>query len=155
MQRKLRRDGLLLFNIRYWDSVLLSIVQLGSAVLLVRYDPRNLFRCVCVRSGWTLLLDTVSLIWNCPPITLWEQRAALSALREQGDNAPTQEAIFKAVTAQRALVERATSKTKAARRHSQRYKDAQSATMGTTATSAGGVDYSQPVKPSDAEIWDH
>ena len=79
----------------------------------------------------------------------------MSALRQQGDKAPTQEAIFKTVTAQRALIERATSKTEAARRHSQRYNDAQSATMDTTATSVGGVDYSQPVKPSDAEIWDH
>ena len=41
MQRKLRRDGLHLFNIRYWDNVLSSIMQLGAPVL-VRYDPRNL-----------------------------------------------------------------------------------------------------------------
>ena len=153
MQRKLRRDGLHLFNIRYWDNVLPSIVQLGSAVL-VRYDPRNLSRVfVCGPDGRYCPIPYADLA--LPPITLWEQRAALSALREQGDNAPTQDAIFKAVTAQRALIERATARTKAARRHSQRYKDAQSATMGTTATAAGGVDYSQPVKPSDAEIWDH
>lgn len=153
MQRKLRRDGLHLFNIRYWDNVLPSIVQLGSPVL-VRYDPRNLsrvFLCGPDRRYCPIPYADLAL----PPITLWEQRAALSALREQGHNAPTQDAIFKAVTAQRALIERATAKTKAARRHSQRRKDAQSATMGTTATPAGGVDYSQPVKPSDAEIWDH
>ena len=153
MQRKLRRDGLHLFNIRYWDNVLPSIVQLGAKVL-VRYDPRNLSRVfVCGPDRRYCPIPYADLA--LPPITLWEQRAALSALREQGDNAPTQDAIFKAVTAQRALIERATATTKAARRHSQRRKDAQSGAMGTTAPPAGGVDYSQPVKPSDAEIWDH
>ena len=40
-RRTLRRDGLHLFNIRFWDSVLPLIVKLGESVL-VRHDPRNL-----------------------------------------------------------------------------------------------------------------
>ncbi len=40
-RRTLRRDGLHLFDIRYWDSVLPVIVKLGESAL-VRYDPRNL-----------------------------------------------------------------------------------------------------------------
>jgi len=39
--RNLRRDGLHLFHIRYWDPLLPSIIALGEP-LLVRYDPRNL-----------------------------------------------------------------------------------------------------------------
>jgi putative transposase len=153
MQRKLRRDGLHLFNFRYWDNVLPSIVPLGAAVL-VRYDPRNLSKVFVVgpdKRFFPIPYADLSL----PPITLWEHRAAMTTLREQGDNAPTQEAIFKAVATQRALVEQATTKTKSARRNFQRQKDAQLATMDASATGESLVDYSQPVKPSDAEIWDN
>lgn len=152
MQRKLRRDGLHLFNIRYWDNVLPSIVGLGSPVI-VRYDPRNLAR-VFVQGPDKKYFPIPYADLSLPPITLWEQRAALAQLRTQGDSAPSQVAIFKAVTAQRALVELASSKTKSARRLSQRQKDAQFGTMGALPTAGGSVDYSQPVTPSDSEIWD-
>lgn len=153
MQRKLRRDGLHLFNIRYWDNVLPSIVRLGDPVI-VRYDPRNLSK-VFVQGPDQKYFPIAYADLFLPPITLWEQRAALIDLRAQGDNAPSQAAIFKAVTTQRALVELATSKTKSARRQSQRQKDAQFATMGAIPSGGRSVDYSQPVTPSDSEIWDN
>jgi putative transposase len=152
VQRKLRRDGLHMFNIRYWDNVLPSIVGLGAPAI-VRYDPRNLAR-VFVQGPDKKYFPIPYANLSLPPITLWEQRAALAELRAQGDCAPSQVAIFKAVTAQRALVESASSKTKSARRLSQRQKDAQFATMGVLPTAGGSVDYSQPVTPSDSEIWD-
>jgi putative transposase len=153
MQRKLRRDGLHLFNLRYWDNVLPSIVQLGMTVL-VRYDPRNLSK-VYIQGPDQRYCPIPYADLSLPPITLWEQRAALSALRDQGDTAPSQTAIFTAVTAQRALIESAAARTKSARRNRQRHKDAQFATMSPTVTGGSAVDYSQPVKPSDAEIWDN
>ena len=153
MQRKLRRDGLHLFNLRYWDNVLPSIVQLGMTVL-VRYDPRNLSK-VYVQGPDQRYCSIPYADLSLPPITLWEQRAALSALRNQGDTAPSQTAIFTAVNAQRALIESASTRTKSARRNHQRHKDAQFATMSSTVTGGSAVDYSQPVKPSDAEIWDN
>ncbi len=152
LQRKLRRDGLHLFNIRYWDNVLPSIVDLG-APLTVRYDPRNLAR-VFVQGPDKKYFPIPYADLSLPPITLWEQRAALAELRSEGDSAPSQAAIFKAVTSQRALVELASSKTKSARRQLQRQKDAQFATMGAIPTAGNSVDYSQPVKPADSEIWD-
>jgi putative transposase len=152
VQRKLRRDGLHMFNIRYWDNVLPSIVGLGAPAI-VRYDPRNLAR-VFVQGPDKKYFPIPYADLSLAPITLWEQRAALAELRAQGDCAPSQIAIFKAVTAQRALVEFASSKTKSARRLSQRQKDAQFATMGVLPTAGGSVDYSQPVTPSDSEIWD-
>ena len=42
-----------------------------------------------------------------PPITLWEQRAAMIKLRVDGDNAPAQAKMFEAVLDQRALVDQA------------------------------------------------
>jgi len=151
-QRKLRRDGLHLFNIRYWDNVLPSIMHLGAPVV-VRYDPRNLSR-VFVMGPDQRYFPVPYADLSLPPITLWEHRAALTKLREQGDSAPSQMAIFAAVTAQRALIEQATSKTKAVRRQTQRQKDARFGTMHATSTGGAAVDYSQPVTPSDAEVWD-
>lgn len=151
-QRKLRRDGLHLFNIRYWDPVLPAMVGLGELVT-VRYDPRNLSRVYVPGSGGRYHPIPYADL-GMPPITLWEQRAAMLVLRREGENAPGQVAMFKAVLKQRDLVAGAESKTKAARRAVQRRKDATLATMGTARTGGHPVDYSQPVAPSDGEVWD-
>lgn len=151
-ERKLRRDGLHLFNIRYWDNVLPAMVQPGTSVL-VRYDPRNLSK-VYIAGPDQRYHPIPYADLSLPPITLWEQRAAVAKLRSQGDNAPAQAAMFKAVVDQRDLVAQATSKTKAARRQVQRRKDAALATMDRSRSGGSAVDYSQPVLPSDSEVWD-
>jgi putative transposase len=151
-ERKLRRDGLHLFNIRYWDNVLPSMVQLGTPVI-VRYDPRNLAKVFVLASDhryYPIPYADLSL----PPITLWEQRAALTKLHSEGNNAPAEAAIFQAVVDQRALIAQAASKTRSARRQSQRRKDAGVDMTGRPRSEASAVDYSQPVLPSEAEVWD-
>ena len=59
---------------------------------------------------------------------------------------------------QRAVVEGANAKTKAARRNVQRRTDAARATQGDTPRApkrkGGSVDYSKPVKPAKSEIGD-
>lgn len=155
-RRTLRRDGLHLFNIRYWDPALPVIVKLGESVL-VRYDPRNLSK-VYVAGSDERYHPIPYADLTLPPITLWEQRAAMTKLRDDGDNAPAQTKMFEAVLDQRALVERANAKTKAARRSVQRGADAANATagkaIGSSKRTGDSVDYSKPVKPAKAEIWD-
>lgn len=149
--RKLRRDGIHLFNIRYWDTVLPAIVAPGEP-LMVRYDPRNLSKIfVATSEGAYHPIPYADLA--LPPISLWEQRAAMAKLRTDGDNAATQAAMFKAVVEQRDLVARAGAKTKASRRSAQRQKDAALATIVKRTPTGGTVDYTEPVQPSDAEIW--
>ena len=106
-QRTLRRDGLHLFNSRYWDSVLPVIVKPGESVL-VRYDPRNLSK-VYVAGPDDRYHPIPYADLTLPPITLWEQRAAMAKLRDDGDNAPARAKMFEAVLDQRALVESANS----------------------------------------------
>ena len=151
-RRTLRRDGLHLFNIRYWDSVLPVIVKPRESVL-VRYDPRNLSK-VYVAGSDERYHPIPYADLTLPPITLWEQRAAMAKLRGDGDNAPAQAKMFEAVLDQRALVDKANSKTKAARRSVQRRNDATNATTSSGKTTGGSVDYSKPVKPAKAEVWD-
>ena len=152
-QRTLRRDGLHLFNIRYWDPVLPAIVRPGESVL-VRYDPRNLSK-VYVAGPDEAYTPIPYADLTFPPITLWEQRAAMGRLREQGVKAPGEALMFAAVREQQDLVDRANAKTKAARRQIQRRADATKATTGAPASAGTSVDYSQPVKPAKAEIWDN
>ena len=151
-QRKLRRDGIHMFHIRYWDNVLPALIKPGTP-FLVRYDPRNLSKVWVI--GPDQLYHAIPYAdLSLPPITLWEHRAALASLHAQGNNSVDQPAIFQAVLKQRALIEKASAKTKSARRLSQRQKDAGAATVARSRVSEGTIDYSQPVVPNDAEIWD-
>ena len=119
---------------------------------MVRYDPRNLSKVyVATAEGGYHPIPYADL--GLPPITLWEQRAALAQLRAQADATPGEAMMFKAVLEQRALVARSASRTKAARRRQQRQKDAAVATIAASTPACPAVDYSQPAEPSDAEIW--
>jgi len=150
--RTLRRDGLHLFNVRYWDPVLPAIVRPGESVL-VRYDPRNLSK-IYVAGPDDTYVPVPYADLTLPPISLWEQRAAMARLRVEGDNAPAQGRMFEAIRLQRDIVDKASAKTKASRRQVQRRHDAHQATVQSPTSRGETVDYSQPVKPSRAEVWD-
>ena len=79
-RRKIRRDGIRLFNIHYWSNVLSPLAGRISTPALVKYDPRDL--------STIHYQDEQGNYWpipyrdlGAPPISLWEQRAAESALR--------------------------------------------------------------------------
>lgn len=122
-ERRIGRDGIHLFNIRYWDSVLTCWVGRSHEGFVVRYDPRNLST-VFVQSPegefWPIRYANLGM----PPVTLWEWKMARSRLREQGRTEYDERIVFDAIEAQRLLVDEAVLKTKAARRHRQRVADA-------------------------------
>ncbi|MGB5086759.1 MAG: plasmid replication initiator-like protein, partial [Methylocystis silviterrae] len=86
--------------------------------LTVKYDPRDL-SVVFVRVGEGYL-EARPADRTRPSIALWEQRAALRALREAGRRAVDEELIFSTILAQRALVDEAVRTTKAMRRDAAR-----------------------------------
>ena len=114
-ERRVRRDGVHLFNIAYWSDALTPFLVNGEAVR-VHYDPRNLAR-VFVRgvSGGFVDVPYRNDLGR-PPISLWEQRAVLARLRAAGRATVNEAAIFAAITRQRALVEGARGATEAVRR---------------------------------------
>lgn len=120
--RKVRRDGIRLFNIRYYDPVL-SVWMGDDARLPVKYDPRNLSRVFVQAPGgehWPIPYANLGR----PPITLSEHNRAMARLRERGRAAVDEQLIFDAVEAQRAITIEAASKTKQARRELARTTDA-------------------------------
>ncbi|MGJ0503337.1 MAG: Mu transposase C-terminal domain-containing protein [Methylocystis sp.] len=117
-RRVLQRDGLHLHHIRYWSDELRWHMGRGPEKFTVKYDPRDL-SVVFVRVG-DGYLEARPADRSRPSIALWEQRAALRALRAAGRRAVDEELIFSTILAQRALVDEAVRATKAMRRDAAR-----------------------------------
>lgn len=117
-ERTLQRDGLHLFHIRYWSDELRWLMERDRPRLIIKYDPRDL-SCVFVATGEGYL-EARPADRTRPAIALWEQRAAVKALREQGRRAVDEELIFSTILAQRVLVDEATRSTKTLRRDAAR-----------------------------------
>jgi putative transposase len=109
-RRKIRRDGIRLFNIHYWSNVLSPLAGRVRAAALVKYDPRDL--------STIHYQDEQGDYWpipyrdlGAPPISLWEHRAAESALRAQGRHSFNEKDLFSAVLQQRDIIGAAMNKT--------------------------------------------
>jgi putative transposase len=67
--RRIQRDGIHFYDIRYWDSVLSPWAGRLKEVLLVKYDPKNLSRVfVCDPNGRHWPVPYANL--GQPPIAL-------------------------------------------------------------------------------------
>lgn len=136
-ERSVRRDGVRLFGLRYWDDVLSPWAGRLDRRLRIKYDPRDLSQ-VFVEGPdgehWPVRFADL----RRPRITLGEHRLALSALRKRGVRLIDEQLIFDTVEAQRELVETAAAATKSARRQAARRDAALSAAaMGPGAEEAG------------------
>jgi putative transposase len=139
--RGLRKDGIHLFNIRYWSERLPTIARPGDD-LVVRYDPRNLGRIyVLGRDGD--YHDIVYADVRHPPISLWEQRFARQTLREQ-QRRVDETGIFSVLDQQHTIVAEAARATRSARQR----RSARPA----NASDAAAVNYDLPVQELDSEL---
>lgn len=119
VERKIGREGISLFGIKYWDSVLSVWAGVAPHKFLIRYDPRDLSS-IFVQSPdgpyWQVRYRDLGK----PAITLWEYQLARKSLLNQGRREVNEGMLFDAIEAQRGLVEEAAAKTKSARRRHQR-----------------------------------
>ena len=113
-ERLIRRDGIRIFNLHYWDNVLSPLAGRSQQRFVVKYDPRDLSR-VYLRDEkgdyWTIPYRDL----GAPPITLWEHRNALQKLRADGLKSVDQKLIFQTITEQRELIAAARLRTRSAR----------------------------------------
>ncbi len=152
-RRVLQRDGLHLFNIRYWSDELRRLMGQGDKVT-VKYDPRDLSRVfVRVDDGD---VEALPADVTRPAIALWEHRAAVAELREAGRRAVDKEQIFSTILAQRALVDAAGAATKAARRQVARRAHLAPPAMidVTPAARESGSEPPRPLPYFEVEEWD-
>jgi putative transposase len=116
-ERMVRREGIRLFNITYFDGALEQLLDSADRKLRIKYDPRNLGTVfVELPTGGHLRVPYADL--GKPPISLWELRAATRAIRETGRQGIDETAIFVAIDEQRRLITGAQARSKAARRAS-------------------------------------
>lgn len=119
VERMVRRDGIHLFSLRYWDDVLgLWAGRLGRQ-LQVSYDPRDLL-VIFVRGPDGVRYPIRMADLRHPSITLAEHRMAQAALKERGLSLVDEGLIFATIEQQRAMVDAATAKTRGARRLAER-----------------------------------
>lgn len=119
VERMVRRDGIHLFGLRYWDDVLSIWAGRQGRQLRVSYDPRDL-SIVFVRGPDGQRYPVRFADLRHPPITLAEHRRAQTVLRERGRSLEDENLIFAVIEEQRALVDTASSRTREARRFAER-----------------------------------
>jgi putative transposase len=139
--RAMRKDGIHLFNIRYWSERLPLIARSGDE-LVVRYDPRNL-GCIYVLGRDGDYHDVVYADVRHPPISLWEQRFARARLRSQ-QRRVDESVIFKTLDQQQAIVAEAARTTRTVRRRSP--------TQPLRASDASPVNYELPTQHLESEL---
>lgn len=152
-ERVIRRDGLHLFGLKYWDDVL-SPWTGAPDKMRVRYDPRDI-SCVFVDGpngeSWPVRFADLGR----PRITLGEHRQAVAALRARGLQSVDEGLIFETIEAQRQIVENAGRQTRSMRRGVERQARALAATERHTIGTTDDDDESEflDLSPLSVEEW--
>ena len=154
-RRRIQKDGLTLFYIRYWHPIFDAWRRTGREVT-VRYHPEDLSRVFVGTSG----RDFVEVGYGDarrPPISLAEQRAAVRLLREQGQRSLSEMLVFKAIEEQRRLVSRARGATRRRRQARPSGRDTgvppAAPLPAAVAPAEPAVDYSKDLAPFEVEQW--
>lgn len=151
-ERSVQADGLALFCIRYWHPVFAAWFERKRHVV-VRYHPEDLSRIFVTVDGKRYVEARYADLRR-PAITLWEQRAAVRILREQGQRRLSEGLIFEAIEQQRQIVARARKATEAAKRRTPLPKRMSSTPWETPPKQVqDAVDYSSPVEAFPVELW--
>ena len=88
--------------------------RLGRFV--IRRDPRDISRVWVLDPEGSEYIDVPYRRLSHPPVSVWEQRAAVATLRAEGRAEVDEEALFRRIDQMREIVDAASSSTKRARR---------------------------------------
>jgi putative transposase len=113
--RTARRDGIHLFDIRYWSDALIDLLGHRELKLQVRYDPRDLSR-IYVRRPDGRIIEAQYKNLALEPVSLWEHQRARKRLADQGRREVNENVLFEAIREQRRIEDEAIRKSKIARR---------------------------------------
>ena len=150
--RLIRRDGICLLGIHYWDSVLSTIAGRSTQKFLIRYDPANLSHVFVKTPGDTHYVKVPYRNVGRPAISLAERRSVLRKLKSSKLSVD-ENAIFAAIDVQRAIVATACKDSAAARRlraKSSAWKKSPSSPSPTTEKDEAPA----MVEPYKVEVWE-
>ncbi len=160
-ERIIRREGIRLFNVTYFDGALAPLLDSAGRKLRIKYDPRNMGAVfVELPTGGHLRVPYADLAR--PPISLWELRAATRTARETGRLGIDEDAIFAAIDEQRRVIREALTRSKAARRASTKQPNGRTVQPVTEvllapddadSTDSGNEEYGRVPAVSEDDVW--
>jgi putative transposase len=122
IRRTVSRSGFVVDHVQYYCDALKPWIaqrdQLGKFVL--RRDPRDISRIWALDPDGTTYLAVPYRVLSRPPISIWEQQAAISRLRQQGRADVDEQALFATVAQMREITDTASATTRKARRDRER-----------------------------------
>lgn len=124
-RRLIRRDGIRMFNIHYWSDILSPLAGRSEKPALIKYDPRDMSR-VYWRDDEGQYWDIPYRDLRLPPISLWEQQAAMKKLQADGRRAVDEIVLFEIIEEQRRLADGARKSTRERRAVEKRRQSASS-----------------------------
>lgn len=126
VRRTVTRTGFTIDHVEYFSDVLRPWIakreKLGRFV--IRRDPRDISRIWVLDPDDATYVDVPYRRTSHPPVSVWEQRAAITQLRAAGRKEVDEEALFRTVEQMREVVNAAALSTKRARRTVQRRTEA-------------------------------
>lgn len=117
--RKVRRDGIHLFQIRYWSDALAGHIGRGDEKVVVRYDPRDL-SVIWVELDGGRYAEARYRNLEIPPASLWEYREAMRKARILGKSGSNELVLAELIRQQRQIEAESRGLTKAERRSRER-----------------------------------
>lgn len=125
IRRTLRRTGFTIDHVQYFSDALKPWIarreKLGRFV--IRRDPRDISRIWVLDPEGANYIDVPYRRMSHPPVSVWEQRAATTALRAAGREEIDEDALFRTIEKMRQVVTNAAALTKRARRAADRRTD--------------------------------
>jgi putative transposase len=122
IRRALTRTGFTIGHVRYYCDALKPWIarreRLGRFVL--RRDPRDISRIWVLDPGGDAYLEVPYRTLSRPPVSAWEQKAAVARLRELGRADVDETALFAMVEQMRQVTDTAAATTRKARRDRER-----------------------------------
>ena len=114
-QRQVRRDGIHLFDLRYWSDALAGYVGRRDGKVVVRYDPRDLSS-VWIELDGGRCVEARYRNLEIPPVSLWEYREAMQKARAMGKVGTNELVLAELIRQQRQIEGESRALTKAERR---------------------------------------
>ncbi|UXN58283.1 Mu transposase C-terminal domain-containing protein [Phyllobacterium zundukense] len=118
-QRQVRRDGIHLFDIRYWSDALAGRVGRKNGKVAVRYDPRDL-SAIWVELEGGRCVEARYRNLEIPHVSLWEYREAMQKGRALGKKGSSEVVLAELINQQRQIADESRVLTKAERRTRER-----------------------------------
>ncbi|MCP2343179.1 Mu transposase C-terminal domain-containing protein [Actinomadura rupiterrae] len=117
-RRTMTRTGFQLDHVQYYSDALKPWIARrgGLDKFVLRRDPRDISRIWALDPDGTAYVQVPYRTLSRPPISAWENKAAIDRLREQGRAQVDENSLFQMVEQMRRLTEEAAARTRGARR---------------------------------------